>query len=106
MFSNGTDYEAFLEQNCYRCPLYVHLEQATDKKLVCEIEERIALASVGLTEIFPHEWLDKNDSMPTYYCRKIRGKKRRFKTVDKHSQKSNPLDEQQVSELVELLSAD
>lgn len=76
MFANGSDYEEFLNSNCFKCPLYVHYEEATDDKSVCNIEERIVLASLGAEEEFPYEWLDKNERIPTYSCRKFKGKEK------------------------------
>jgi hypothetical protein len=87
MFSNGTQYECFLEQNCEKCHFFVYYEDATEKNPVCSIEDRIAQSSAldreEAIKIFPYEWLDKNDSMSLYNCRKHLGKELHFKTIDK-----------------------
>lgn len=70
MFSNGSEYDAFLERNCFDCPFYVGYYEATKEKPVCKIEERIAF---GIEKHFPFEWLDENGSMARFDCRKRLG---------------------------------
>jgi len=82
MFSNGTEYEAFLERNCYQCPMYVPFEEATKDRPVCPIEDRIAQAGFsGDKNDFPYEWLDEDGTMAVYTCRRRLGKKKRFRVV-------------------------
>lgn len=73
MFANGTEYECFLERNCYNCPFYVHYDEATEDNPVCNIEEQIALSGMTEDVEFPYEWLDENGSMARYDCRKRLG---------------------------------
>lgn len=73
MFSNGTEYQSFLEKECRRCPHYVHYEEATMERQCCPIEEAVELAGLGGTP-FPYEWLDENGHMHRYDCRKKAGK--------------------------------
>ena len=77
LFSNGTEYEAFLETECADCPHYVYFEEATREKPVCEIEERIALCSMNPNVKPPLEWLDENEFLHRYDCRKKAGKGRK-----------------------------
>lgn len=70
MFANGSEYDAFINKNCDNCPLYVYYDEATEEKPVCQIEEDIALGGIVR---FPYEWLDKNDEMSRYDCRKKQG---------------------------------
>jgi len=74
MFSNGSEYEAFLERNCYKCKHYVHYDEATEENPVCQIEEDIVLSSVS-DVAFPYEHLIENDSMSRYDCKKKLGVK-------------------------------
>jgi hypothetical protein len=83
MFSNGTQYNVFEENNCNKCPFYVHYEDVTKNKPICKIEERIALSAhldrKEALKTFPYEWLDDNGSMGLYTCRKKIGKKKEMK---------------------------
>lgn len=45
MFSNGEEYRMFLDMYCFRCNKYVPFEEATAKRPVCPIEEKLALCS-------------------------------------------------------------
>jgi hypothetical protein len=72
LFSNGSEYFAFLGNECGDCPHFVPFEEATDERPVCPVEERIALASATGGD-FPSEWLDENDHMQRYDCRKKAG---------------------------------
>jgi len=68
LFSNGTEYESFLERNCFRCKRYVPFDDATTEKPICPIEEAIALAGWGETYNFPVEKLKENGYMHRYDC--------------------------------------
>ncbi|MGO4369354.1 hypothetical protein AB4Z21_00910 [Paenibacillus sp. MCAF20] len=73
MFSNGTEYESFLDSQCGECPHFVHFEDATEDRPVCEVEEKIALCSIAEHYKPPLEWLDGNGFMHRYDCRKKAG---------------------------------
>lgn len=73
MFSNGSEYDAFQDSNCFECQHYVHFEDATEGNPVCDVEERIVLASFGAEELFPFEWLDSNENISRFDCRKKNG---------------------------------
>jgi len=68
LFSNGTEYDCFMEYNCFRCKKYVHFEDATPENPVCPIEEAIALAGWGETKDFPAYKLIPNGYMHRYDC--------------------------------------
>ncbi len=99
MFSNGTEYQCFLESQCFDCRFYVHFEEATEKKPVCHIEERIALCG-GPGDDFPYEWLEENGYMYRYDCRRRALKKKRFWTADKLPQYAPPMTQEQANELL------
>ena len=67
MFSNGTEYMVFQEQNCDRCGHYVDWEEATPDNPVCPIEERLAAAMFD-ESVFPHEHLAENEK-GFLYCK-------------------------------------
>lgn len=71
MFSNGTEYEIFLSNQCERCKYYVDYNE--DPANVCEIEERIAIAGAldegDARKIFPYEWLEEKGN--TYICKRF-----------------------------------
>lgn len=72
MFSNGTEYLAFMERNCDRCKNYIHYEDATEDNPTCHIEEVIAVcAANGEEEDFPYEWLEDNQTISRYNCREL-----------------------------------
>lgn len=72
MFSNGSEYDAFMELNCFRCRHYVPFEEASADRPVCAIEDRIAQAALD-EAAFPYDWLDKNGTMARYTCRRRLG---------------------------------
>ena len=74
MFSNGTEYKAFLATNCEDCQGYVQYEDESLDNPACEIEENIALSSVSDVP-FPYNDLIENDSMGRYSCKKRLGVK-------------------------------
>ena len=43
-FSNGTEYEIFLEKNCYQCKHYIEWTEATPENPECRTEAAIAEA--------------------------------------------------------------
>lgn len=43
MFSNGTEYMMWLEENCCQCKKYVTFEEATKENTVCHVEDAIAV---------------------------------------------------------------
>jgi len=73
LFSNGIEYIEFLEKNCLKCSHFVHPEEVTDEQSACEIENRIALCGIDPNVIPPLEWLDENEFMHRYDCRKKSG---------------------------------
>jgi len=74
MFSNGTEYKAFLAANCEKCQGYVRFEEETLENPACETEEDIDLSSVS-DVAFPYAYLIKNDNMSRYDCKKRLGVK-------------------------------
>jgi len=84
MFSNGAEYDAFLEMNCYRCRHYVPFEEASPERPMCAIEDRISLATMD-EEAFPYAWLDENGTKARYTCRRRIGLGR--KGVDEKAEK-------------------
>lgn len=68
LFSNGTEYQCFLEVNCFKCKKFVHFEDATEENPCCKVEESIGLASVGVDEEFPWDKLIENGLMHRYDC--------------------------------------
>jgi hypothetical protein len=69
MFSNGTEYMIFLDNNCNECPHFVNWE--SDPVNVCEVENRLSTA-IMIPEFFPYEWLDRLPGQG-YVCRKKAG---------------------------------
>ena len=65
MFSNGTEYECFLENYCYQCRKFVWWEDATDENPVCPIEESIHEARFD-GEKFPINNIKWNKDMIAY----------------------------------------
>lgn len=56
MFSNGTEYQMFLEMFCFKCKKYVDYEETAPERPVCQIEEKLALCSItGNEEDWPDE---------------------------------------------------
>lgn len=83
MFSNGSEFDAFLERNCACCALF--RENAPPGK-GCPVEEALGLCCItGEPKDFPYEWLDPTPGMDRYACRRkarkradnIRGPQRR-----------------------------
>ena len=73
MFSNGTEYLCFLERNGSSCALY---RPDAEIGKGCHVEEAIDLTAVtGNPTDFPYEWLDENDHMHRYDCRR-KGRKK------------------------------
>lgn len=68
MFSNGTEYASFLDNNCEKCAKFVDWELATTENPCCRIEERIVVAMIDKSA-FPYEHLDENGSMSRYDCK-------------------------------------
>lgn len=104
MFSNGTEYESFLERNCGDCRFYVLWEEATEKKPECHIEERIARCAMldreEATKVFPYEWLEDNGSISRYNCRRKSFKKKKFITADKLPKYATLMTQEQANELI------
>jgi hypothetical protein len=90
MFSNGTEYECFLDSNCYKCRKYRNALDTiySDFKNCkpCKIEYRIALASNLCDEeqkkTFPFEFLKENGHQNRYDCIKFDDKSKPY--VPKH----------------------
>jgi hypothetical protein len=68
VFSNGTEYEIFLDDNCMRCKKYVWWEEANDEKPCCPTEETIALAN---RETFPYDKLNRDPDTLQYDCKEL-----------------------------------
>jgi hypothetical protein len=68
LFSNGTEYESFLEMNCEKCKKFVHFEDSSEDRPVCQIEEMVAHASFGSTPLLLFAKLIPNEYMHRYDC--------------------------------------
>ncbi len=107
MFANGSEYDEFMEDNCYQCPMFVHWEDETEEKSVCPIEQRIA--EIGFLDFenqlktFPFEWLDGDGLF--YHCRRRLGKKRKFLTADQLPKKPKEIDKEQIRKIVDALKS-
>lgn len=107
MFSNGTEYHAFLEQNCSSCALY---RPDADFGKGCHIEEAITAAGItGSAADFPFDWLDdRPEHLHQYDCRcKARKKPNPIKGNEMRQQHLKPppkMTDEQVAELTQLLS--
>jgi len=91
MFSNGAEYDAFMEMNCYRCRHYVPFEEASPERPMCAIEDRISLATMD-EEALPYDWLDENGTKARYTCRRRigRGRKGADERVEKWTVTGEP----------------
>lgn len=65
-----TNFLSKMFSSIFKEKIDVRVEEATEIKLVCEIEESI---SIGVDEHFPFEWLNTNGSMARFDCRKRLG---------------------------------
>lgn len=105
MFSNGSEYDSFLEENCLECPF----SRENNAKTMCEVDQRIGecqwMDTKEAVENFPYEWMTKNGRMSRFDCRKKQGKKLRFWTTDElPSYDTTPMTEEQIEKLVDAIS--
>jgi hypothetical protein len=72
MFANGSEYDSFLEENCYKCKKFVYYDESTEENPVCEIEEAISLSTMFDKKSFIKDHLQENSKMSRYDCNKMK----------------------------------
>ena len=87
MFSNGTEYEIFMERFCYRCSKYKSDKEGIPYDNSCNIEKKIFESSFD-SDKFPKDnvyWLEKQGHICNKYKDKIeqkQQKQRKVKQID------------------------